>query len=134
MAMIGNMGAKAIFTTANVHMSLLATGPLWFSASSFSMALRANTVELFPAPKILDMKLMIMEERVSGSFCLGNSNFVKGMRNLDRLFIRPVRSAISMRPLHMAIMPARPNTNSTAAPELSVSASLRDDKLPVKKA
>ena len=55
MAMIGNMGAKAIFTTANVHHVVAGYRPFMVSASSFSMALRANTVELFPAPKILDM-------------------------------------------------------------------------------
>ena len=68
MAIMGNMGAKAIFTTAKVHMSLLAIGLCLLASSSFSMVRRAKTVELLPAPKMLAMKLIIMDEMVSGSF------------------------------------------------------------------
>ena len=67
MAIMGKIGAKAMFTTAKVHMSLLAIGLCLLSSSSFSMVRRANTVELLPAPNIFAIKLIIMEDNVSGS-------------------------------------------------------------------
>ena len=40
----------------NMHMVLLATGERWFSSSKSSMALRENTVALFPAPEYIGCK------------------------------------------------------------------------------
>ena len=49
-------------------MSLLASLLYLFSSSSFSMVRRAKTVELFPAPKMLAMKLRTIEDMVCGFF------------------------------------------------------------------
>ena len=81
MVNIGTIGAIAIFTTAKVHISLLAFVLYLFCLSKFSMVFKAKTVELLPAPKRLDIKLITIRDKVSGFFCLGKSSFVKGGGN-----------------------------------------------------
>ena len=50
--------------------------------------------------------------------------------SVDSFEIRQVRSAISIKPLHMAMMPARPMRNVTASAELSVRALPKAGRLP----
>ena len=101
-----------------------------FCASSLSIARSAKTVELLPAPKMLAMKLMMIQESVSESFCPGKSRRVKGINRRARPRIKPVRSATSMRPLHIAMMPVSPMTNVTALCELSTMALPKAGRLP----
>ena len=91
-------------------------------------------MELFPAPKRFAIKLMMMQESVSGSSCLGNSRRVKGISTLESRRISPVRSATSIRPVHMAMIPARLITNVTALCELSRIAVPNAESFPVKAA
>ena len=69
-----------MLTIAKVHMSSLAIGLPLFSLSSFSIVFKAKTVELLPAPKILDIKLIIIEESICGLFCFGKIILVRGIK------------------------------------------------------